>query len=134
MGINVRYIVSDMQNVRAKELYEKGCCARGAMELRIKEHKLYLKSDRASCSSFAANQFRLFLHSAAYILMHTMQKEFLKGTEFENATFRTIQNKIIKTAAWVRELKTRIKIEFPSLCPTRSIQTQSFEMFMQLNA
>lgn len=132
MGTNVRYIVSDMQDVRAKDLYEKGYCARGAMELRIKEHKLYLKSDRASCNSFAANQFRLFMHSAAYILMHTMQKEYLKGTEFENATFKTIQNKIIKTAAWVRELKTRIKIEFPSVCPTRGIMTDSFDMFQQL--
>ena len=38
--------------------------------------------------------------------MHTMQKKLFRGTEFENATFKTIQNKIIKTAAWVKELKT----------------------------
>lgn len=103
---------------------------RGSAELRIKEHKLYLKSDRSSCRGFAANQFRLFLHSIAYVLLHTMQQEMLKGTEYANATFKTIQNKIIKTAAWVKELKTKIKIELPRYCPTREIQTRCFEMLV----
>lgn len=132
MGTNIRYIVTNMTEYRAKGLYEKGYCARGAMELRIKEHKLYLKSDRSSCQSFKANQFRLFLHSMAYVLLHTMQKELFGGTEFANATFKTIQNKIIKTAAWVREMKTKIKIEFPKFCPTKDVQTKSFEMLSLL--
>jgi len=127
-GTNIRYVVTNMTDYKSKAIYEKGYCARGAMELRIKEHKLYLKSDRTSCSSFMANQFRLFIHSAAYVLMHTMQKELFRGTEFENATFKTIQNKIIKTAAWVKELKTKIKIELPYCCPTKHIQTNAFEI------
>ena len=132
MGTNIRYIVTNMTEFRAKGLYEKGYCARGAMKLRIKEHKLYLKSDRSSCQSFKANQFRLFLHSMAYVLLHTMQKELFRGTEFANATFKTIQNKIIKTAAWVREMKTKIKIEFPKFCPTKDVQAKSFEMLSLL--
>lgn len=129
MGTNIRYIVTNLVQFRAKDLYEKGYCARGAMELRIKEHKLYLRSDRSSCHRFKANQFRLFLHSIAYVLLHTFQKEVLKGTEFENATFKTIQNKIIKTAAWVKEMKTKVKIELPRCCPTKSIQSNCLEMF-----
>lgn len=78
MGTNIRYIVTNLVQYRAKALYEQGYCARGAMELRIKEHKLYLKSDRASCSGFLANQFRLFMHSMAYVLLHTLQKEMLQ--------------------------------------------------------
>ncbi|KKM71398.1 hypothetical protein LCGC14_1431030, partial [marine sediment metagenome] len=128
-GTNIRYIVTDLIHYRTRDLYEKGYCARGAMELRIKEHKLYLKSDRSSCTSFKANQFRLFLHSMAYILLHTFQKETLRVTEFANATFKTIQNKIIKTAAWVKELKTKIKIELPRCCPTKTIQSNCLEMF-----
>jgi ribosome biogenesis protein Nip4 len=128
-GTNIRYIVTDMMDFRTRDLYEKGYCARGAAELRIKEHKLYLHSDRSSCHSFKANQFRLFLHSMAYVLLHTLQKEILKDTEFANATFKTIQNKIIKTAAWVREMKTKIKVEFPRSCPTKSIQSNCLEMF-----
>jgi hypothetical protein len=63
-------------------IYEKGYSARGSTELRIKDHKLYLKSDRSSCTKFTANQFRLFLHSMAYILIHTLQKQVLKGSEY----------------------------------------------------
>lgn len=129
MGTNIRYIVTNMVEFRAKGLYEKGYCARGAMELRIKEHKLYLKSDRSSCSSFAANQFRLFLHSMAYVLLYTLQKEVLRETEFANATFKTIQSKIIKTAAWIKELKTKIKIELPRCCTTKDVQIKCLEMF-----
>lgn len=128
LGTNVRYVVTNLVRFKSRNLYEKGYCARCAMELRIKEHKLYLKSDKSSCKSFLANQFRLFMHSAAYILLHTMQKELFKGSDFENATFKTIQNKIIKTAAWVKEMKTRIKIEFPRFCPTRHVQTKSYQM------
>jgi len=132
MGTNIRYIVTNLTKIRAKELYGKGYCARGAMELRIKEHKLYLKSDRSSCNSFYANQFRLFLHSIAYVLLHTMQKELFKGTEYANATFKTIQNKIIKTAAWVKEMKTKIKVEFPESCVTKELQMKAFEMLCML--
>ena len=42
MGTNIRYIVTNLVQFRAKDLYEKGYCARGAMELRIKEHKLII--------------------------------------------------------------------------------------------
>lgn len=132
MGTNIRYVVTNLVQIRAKELYEKGYCARGAMELRIKEHKLYLKSDRSSCNSFYANQFRLFLHSVAYVLLHTMQKQLFKGTQYANATFKTIQNKVIKTAARVKEMKTRIKVEFPKSCVTKELQIKAFEMLCLL--
>ena len=132
MGTNIRYIVTSLADFRTRDLYEKGYCARGSMELRIKDHKLYLKSDRSSCTKFTANQFRLFLHSMAYILIHTLQKQILKGSEYANATMKTIQLKIIKTAAWVKEMKTRIKIELPQFCPTKDEQIKGFKMLIML--
>jgi hypothetical protein len=129
MGSNIRYIVTDVTGFRTRDLYEKGYCARGAMELRIKDHKLYLKSDRASCNKFSANQFRLFLHSMAYVLIHTFQSEMLQGTEYATATFKTIREKILKTAAVIKELKTRIKIEMPSSCITKELQTGCYDYF-----
>jgi hypothetical protein len=129
MGINTRYIVTDLIKFRTKELYEKGYCARGNMELRIKDHKLYLRSDRMSCSSFLANQMRLFLHSTAYILIHTLQKEVLKGTEYANVTMKTIQLRIIKVAARVKELKTMIRIEFPTDFPLKHIFQKCLGIF-----
>jgi len=67
-----------------------------------------------SCNSFLANQFRLFLHSAAYVLIHSLQDEVLKGTEFGKATMKTIQLKLIKIATRVKVMKTKVKIELPS--------------------
>jgi len=132
MGTNIRYIVTSLTDFRTRDLYEKGYCARGSMELRIKDHKLYLKSDRSSCTKFTANQFRLLLHSMAYILIHTLQKEVLKGSEYANATMKTIQLKIIKTAAWVKEMKTKIKIELPQFCITKTEQIRSYERLIIL--
>lgn len=128
-GLNIRYIATNLREFRTKKLYEIGYCSRGSMELRIKEHKTYLKSDRTSCNSFQANQLRTFLHSAAYVLLHSLQKEVLRGTEFANATMKTIQLKLLKTAAKVTELKTRIKIEFPYNFAQREMQTKAFGIF-----
>jgi len=128
-GTNIRYIATDNVDYRTKGIYEVGYCQRGAMELRIKEHKTYLKSDRTSCHKFEANQLRLFMHSVAYVLMHTMQKEVLKGTEFVNSTMKTLQLKLLKTAAKVKELKTKINIEFPRTFPFRHVQKNTFLIF-----
>lgn len=132
MGTNIRYIVTDMWEYRTSHLYEIGYCARGNAELRIKEHKTYLKSDRTSCHKFEANQLRIFLHSAAYVLIHTLQKEVLKHTQFVNSTMKTIQLKLLKTAAYVRELKTKIKIEFPESYAYKAEQSKCFEIFSEL--
>lgn len=132
MGTNVRYIVSNIRNIRTKALYENGYCARGAAELRIKDHKTYLRSDRMSCNSFFANQFRLFLHSAAYVLIHTFQNEVLKGTEYCKATMKTIQLKLIKVAARVKIMKTKVKIELPVSFHSRWAFEKSFAIFETL--
>jgi hypothetical protein len=124
-GTNVRFIVTDLLEYRAKALYEQGYCGRGNMELNIKDHKTYLLSDRMSCNSFYANQFRLFLHSAAYVLMHTLQGKMLKTKGLGSVTMKTFRERIIKIAAQVTELKTKIKVEFPASCP----QTELLENY-----
>lgn len=117
MGTNIRYIVTDLWEYRTKALYEQGYCGRGRMELNIKDHKTYLNSDRMSCHRFYANQFRLFLHSAAYVLMHTMQQNVLKCNGLASVTVKTFRERFIKIAAHVRELKTKISVELPMSCP-----------------
>jgi len=129
MGTNIRYIATNNWEFRTRQMYEMGYCARGTMELHIKDHKAYLKSDRSSCHKFEANQVRLFLHSVAYVLVHTLQKEVLRGTEFANSTMQTVRLKVFKTAAKVKELKTKIKIEFPKTSTVRDIQTKAFNIF-----
>src|SRR6516165_5304114 len=77
-GVNTRFVVTDLEQARAKVLYRQMYCARGQAENEIKDHKRYLKSDRTSCPRFTANQFRLLLHSAAYVLVETLRREVLK--------------------------------------------------------
>jgi len=133
-GKNIRFIVTDMENAKASVLYQQIYCARGNDELYIKDHKLYLKSDRTSCQKFGANQFRLFLHSAAYVLIHALKTEVLKGTPFADATFETIRNRILKIRAQVRELKTRIKIELPQSFVLKDILMNSLGIFKILRS
>ncbi|MCD6543227.1 MAG: IS1380 family transposase, partial [Flavobacteriaceae bacterium] len=129
MGTNVRFIVSSLKNIRPKALYEQAYCARGAAELRIKDHKTYLLSDRMSCNSFLANQFRLFLHSAAYVLIHSLQNEVLKDTEFCKSTMKTIQLKLIKLATRVKVMKTKIRIELPAEFYSKWLSKNALEFF-----
>jgi hypothetical protein len=128
-GLNIRYIVTDIEFIRTKALYENAYCARGQMELYIKEHKTYLKSDKMSCSSFAANQFRLFLHSAAYVLIHALRSEVLANTEYATASMKTIQLRLIKVAAYVKEMKTRIRVEFPKQFPDLNVIASCLRKF-----
>ena len=85
-----------------------------------------------SCSRFNANQFRLFLHSAAYVLMHNLQTQTLAATQYAKSTFKTIREKIFKIAAYVKEMKTRIKIEFPRTCPSLPELSRSLKLFEYL--
>lgn len=128
-GTNIRYVVTDIRCVRTKALYEQGYCARGQMELYIKESKTHLDSDRMSCSRFEANQFRLFMHSAAYVLLHALRSETLRATGYANATMKTIRLRLIKVAAYVKEMKTRIKIEFPKQFPEMDVLANCLSIF-----
>lgn len=116
-GSNTRFIVTNLIHAARNFVYETIYCSRGSVELMIKEHKNHLASDRTSCSNFQANQFRLFLHSMAYILMHHFRSHYLKGTEFAKAQFDSIRTKIIKIGARVHHLVTKIKIQLPDSYP-----------------
>jgi Transposase DDE domain group 1 len=127
-GVNTRFVVTDMEYARTKVLYQQIYCARGQAENEIKDHKLYLKSDRTSCHRFEANQFRLFLHSAAYVLLDTLRREVLKTTPWASATMETIQLRLLKLGARVQEFTDRIKISLPSSCPVAPVLRRSLTL------
>jgi hypothetical protein len=118
-GSNTRFIVTNLAHTNRRFIYETAFCGRGAMEGMIKEHKNHLASDRTSCHSFQANQFRLFMHSIAYTLIHAFREKHLKNTEFAKAQFSTIRLKLLKIGARVRQLSTKIKIHLPSSYPLK---------------
>src|SRR6266704_3431848 len=127
-GVNTRFVVTDLEHARTKVLYQQIYCARGQAENDIKDHKLYLKSDRTSCHRFEANQFRLFLHSAAYVLLDTLRREVLKTTPWASATMATIQLRLLKLGARVQEFTDRIKISLPSSCPVAPVLRRSLTL------
>ena len=118
-GSNTRFIVTNIENTNRKMIYQLIYCNRGAMELMIKAHKNHLRSDKTSCSSFQANQFRLFLHSIAYVLLHAFREKHLKGTQFAKAQFDTIRLRLLKIGARVRVLSTKVKIHLPTSFPLK---------------
>jgi len=114
MGTDTRFVVTDLDAVGARQLYEVLYCDRANAELMIKEHKCFLKSSRTSCTSAYANQFRLFLHSAAYAIMHALRETVLRETEWATATFETIRLRLLKVAARVETGKTFVRFHMPS--------------------
>ena len=130
--LNVRFISSDALNAKATALYEGVYCARGNDELYIKDHKTYTKSDRTSCHRFLANQFRLFLHSAAYVLLHSFRSNMLKGTSMATATFDTLRLKLLKTGARIIERKTKISVHLPTAYSYQWILSKCLAIFEHL--
>lgn len=119
-GANTRFIITNLKHSKYRFIYETVYCGRGAMELMIKEHKNHLASDRTSCSSFYANQFRVLLHSIAYSLVHAFRERHLRHTEFAQAQFNTIRLRFFKIGARVRNLASRIKIHLPMAYPLQA--------------
>ena len=126
-GSNIRAIVTNIENQNRRMIYDVIYCGRGAMELMIKEHKNHLRSDKTSCSSFLANQFRLFMHSMAYVLLHAFREICLVGTQFAKAQFDTIRLKLLKLGTRVIHLSTKIKVHLPTSCPYQDELFQIWE-------
>jgi len=108
-------------------------CDRGNAELRIKDSKSGLHSDRTSCHEKEANQFRLLLNAVAYQLMHSLRKNILKGTQWANSTFKTIQLKILKVAARLEIKKTFIRVHMPKSCITKKVYQRLAQINLHLN-
>jgi hypothetical protein len=97
-GANTRFVVTNLPG-QPQYLYDEVYCQRGQAENRIKEQQLGLFADRTSCHDFVANQFRVLLSSAGYILMDTLRREGLVNTELSNAQVDTIRLKLLKIGA-----------------------------------
>lgn len=122
-GPNTRFIVTNLSG-ESQHLYDDIYCQRGDMENRIKEQQLDLFSDRTSCHAFDANQFRVFLSAAAYVLIETLRREYLKDTELARAQVGTIRIKLLKVAARVVRRSSRILFHICSSYPYHQLLTK----------
>ncbi len=121
LGLDIRYVVTSLEDRTPEEIYAALYCARGQAENLIKLHKSQLKSDRTSCRSPLANQMRLILHTAAYWLMLTVRDQIPKTHALSKAEFATIRARLLKIGARVRETAHRVRIAFAAACPDAAL-------------
>jgi hypothetical protein len=119
-GTNPRFVVVNVPG-DPQELYEEVYCQRGEMENRIKEQQLDLFADRTSCHRLLANQFRLLLSSAAYVLVQALRRTALGGTDLARAQVGTIRLKLFKVAARVKVSVRRVVFHLASSYPYQAV-------------
>lgn len=119
-GSNPRFVVTNVPG-DAEYLYDEIYCQRGEMENRIKEQQLGLFADRTSCKRFLANQFRVLLSAAAYVLMERLRRNGLAGTELAKAQVGTIRLKLMKVASKAVVTVRRVVFQMSSSYPYREL-------------
>lgn len=122
-GANPRFVVTSLtaHQCEARALYEERYCARGEMENRIKEQQLCLFADRTSCQTMRANQLRLWLSSAAYVLLQALREHGLANTEMARARCDTIRLKLLKIGAVVRVTVRRVWVSLSGSYPYQEL-------------
>jgi hypothetical protein len=120
-GVDTRFIVTSLAHLRGRVVYQDIYCARGQAENHIKAWKAHLAADRTSCSRAAANQMRLFLHLGAYWMMWTLRAAMPRRSVWRVAQFDTVRLRLIKLAARVDVLKSKIRIHLPSAAPDQVV-------------
>jgi len=126
-GANPRFVVTtlSLEQVTAQELYEKIYCARGECpENRIKEQQLDLFADRTSTGKMWSNQLRLYFSSIAYVLLQTLRRTALAGTDLEKAQCGTIRRKLLKIGAQIRVTVRKVWVSLCSGYPHAALFSQ----------
>ena len=122
-GRNPRFVVTNLEG-DAQAIYDEIYCARGEMENRIKEQQLGLFSDRTSAHGWWANQLRVLLSAAAYVLMETLRRVALEGTELARAQVGTIRLKLLKIGTVIVRNTRRIRLLLSSAYPYQGLFAQ----------
>ena len=123
-GPNARFVVTNLAELSPAQVYDELYVARGNMENRIKEQQLALFADRTSCHAFLANQFRVLLSAAAYVLVEHLRRVGLPDTELEPAQAGTIRLKLFKVAARVVISVRRVVLHLSSAYPLADLFTR----------
>ena len=111
---NPRFVITNMKQT-PQWLYEDVYCQRGEIENRIKElHAIDI--DRTSCSRFWANQFRVLLTAAAYVLMQELRLS-AAGSNCARAQAWTLRERFLKLGARVVGSVRRIVLHLPQSFP-----------------
>jgi hypothetical protein len=124
---NPRFVVTSLvhRHWPAQPLYEELYCARGDMENRIKE-QYSLFAGRVSAATLRANQLRLYLSAAAYILLSGFRRLALAGTGWARSQSETIRWQLLRIGAQVRITARKVWVSFASSYPHWRIFQHAF--------
>jgi len=111
---NCRFVVTNLAK-EADEVYQI-YRQRGDSENRIKELKLNLDLGRTSCSRFWANQLRILLTAAAYVLMQELRLS-MKNTKLATAQIETLRLMLLKIGGRIERSARRIVIHLAANHP-----------------
>ena len=120
---NPRFVITNLKQT-PQWVYEKFYCGRGNVENRIKELHHGLEIDRTSCCRFWANQLRVLLTTAAYVLMQELRLN-ATATDCAQAQVWTLRERLLKLGARivgsVRRLVVHLPASFPFLQTFRKV-------------
>jgi len=108
---NPRFVVTNLRNA-PRTVYQR-YRERGDVENRIKELHYGLQIDRTSCTRFWANQFRVLLTAAAYVLMQELRLH-AKHTSCARAQVSTLRERLLKVGVWIEVSVRRIVLHMPT--------------------
>ena len=117
-GPNTRFVVTTRSEAPLA-LYDF-YVDRGESEQWIEDFKCACFGRRLSCHRFAANQFRLFLHAAAYCLLDTL-RTWLGQVGVPRLELDTLRLRLLKIGGRVRELVTRVRLHLAASHPAQPL-------------
>lgn len=108
---NARFVVTNLKR-SPRHLYKKVYCYRGDIENRIKELHHGMEIDRTSCTDFLANQLRVLLTAAAYVLFQELRLS-ARGGEYARAQVSTLRERLLKLGVWLERSVRRVVLHLP---------------------
>lgn len=108
---NLRFLVTNFK-MSPKQTYQ-WYCRRGDPENRIKELKHGLELGRTSCSSFQANQLRVQITAAAYVLMQELARQ-ARHSDLRDAQVTRLRDRLLRLPVWVEESVRRVVLHLPA--------------------
>lgn len=109
-GPDTRFVITNAAGSSARKIYDDKYCRRAQCENWIKDLKTYLKCDRTSCQEFEHNQFRLFLHVFAYILIWDIRAR----ANLRSMTVETFRLQLLKIGVLVKEKGAKVSLHLAS--------------------
>jgi len=112
---NARFVITNLRQ-SPRFIYEQVYCARGDIENRIKELHDGLHLGRTSCCRFWANQLRVLLTAAAYVLMQELRVRAAR-TACARTQVSWLRQRLLKLGVHVVVSVRRIVLHLPTATP-----------------